>query len=397
MAILRPFKAWRPNPKHANEIACLPYDVVHTDEAREILKANPNSFMKVVRPEADFDSNISTYAEAVYIKGRDNLNEFLSSDFFTQESEASLYIYRLKWHDKVKTGIFGCVSVDEYDSGSILKHELTRPEKENDRTRHIITQNAHAESVMITFQSTDLIRETIQEVTISEPLYQFMVEDEVEHFIWKVENPSIILTEFEKIEKLYIADGHHRCASASRASKEIDSNKHPEVNYFPAVLFPMDEVQILAYNRIVFSVPETFLEDLNSVINLAETSEPEPKNPGEVCIYSNSKWYKFELPESKFDDIESQLDVARLQEHILDPLLGITDQRTNKNVSFVGGVHGIEELERYVDSGQAELAISMYPTSINELVSVSDAGQLMPPKSTWFEPKLRSGLLIHTF
>ncbi len=397
MAFLNPFKAWRPKPEFVSEIACLPYDVVHTEEAKLILQEQATSFMKVIRPEADFDEQIDSYANEVYVKGRENLHSFLSSNLFEQENEDSFYVYRLKWHNKVKTGIFGCVSVEDYDNGVILKHELTRPIKEDDRTKHIVTQEAHAEPVMLTFRSTEFIRETLKEATNNSPLFQFVVEDEVEHSIWKLDKIDAIVNEFSKIDHFYVADGHHRCASASRAAKETDVEDHPDVMRFPAVLFPIDEVQILAYNRIVFNVDGDFIEKLKNTFSVTENAIPKPEKPGEIRFYYLGKWYGVDLPVSKHSDIESQLDVARLQEFILDPLLGITDQRTDKNISFVGGVHGIEVLENKVDSGVADLAISMFPTSIEELIAVSDAGLLMPPKSTWFEPKLRSGLLIHTF
>lgn len=397
MATLLPFKAWRPIPEFVGEIACLPYDVVHTEEAKEILSGRPNSFIKVIRPEADFDIPVSTYADEVYEKGSENLQAFLSSKYFEQEDEKVLYVYRLQWRDKVKTGIFGCVTVHDYDNGVILKHELTRPDKEDDRTRHILTQRAHAEPVMLTFSTTTQIRDMLSEATKTKPMYQFKVVDDVEHSIWKLEDVDAIVEAFEMLDHLYVADGHHRCASASRAAKIIDTDQHSNATNFPAVLFPMDEVQILAYNRIVLSVEDGFLEKLCDEFEVIEGISPMPEKPGQVCFYFKSKWYGLSLPPSKHNDIESQLDVARLQEFILDPFFGITDQRTDKNISFVGGVHGIEELEKKVDLGKAELAISMYPTSIEELVDVSDAGLLMPPKSTWFEPKLRSGLLVHTF
>ena len=397
MATIKPFRAWRPKPEFVTEIACLPYDVVHTDEAKIILSEQKNSFMKVIRPEADFDEPISTYAEEVYQKGRENLLTFLNSNYFEQEEYESFYVYRLQWHNKVKTGIFGCVTVQDYDSGIILKHELTRPDKEDDRTKHIVTQQAHAEPVMLTFQSNDTIQEIINEATNHPPLYQFMVEDDVQHSIWKLDNEVKLVEEFSKIDHLYVADGHHRCASASRAANETDINQHPNVQNFPAVLFPINEVQILAYNRIVFKAGSDFINKLKRLFDVIDNASPIPDSHGEVRFYYQGSWFGITLPPSKFSDIESQLDVARLQEFILDPFFGITDQRTDKNISFVGGVHGIEELEKKVDSGVADLAISMFPTSIKELVNVSDAGLLMPPKSTWFEPKLRSGLLIHTF
>jgi len=397
MAILKPFQAWRPNPEFVTEIACLPYDVVHSNEAKEILVEHPNSFMKVIRPESDFSKDVNTYAQEVYEKGRENLNNFLSSDFFVQEEQPSLYVYQLQWHDKVKTGIFGCVSVEDYENGIILKHELTRPDKEDDRTKHIVTQEAHAEPVMLTFRSTDAITETLKSTTQLPPIYQFVVEDEVQHSIWKLDNSESMISAFESIENLYVADGHHRCASASRAAREVNLGEHPEAVKFPAVLFPIDEVQILAYNRIIFDVNADTIEKLFRNFKIEEGANPVPSRRGTISFYFNSTWYSLTLPPSRHSDIESQLDVARLQEFILDPFFGITDQRTDKNISFVGGVHGIEELERKVNSGEAKLAFSLFPTSIEELIAVSDAGQLMPPKSTWFEPKLRSGLLVHTF
>jgi uncharacterized protein (DUF1015 family) len=397
MAILKPFRAWRPKPEFVSDIACLPYDVVHTDEARSIIESQKNSFMKVIRPEADFDEPVSSYAEEVYAKGRANLKTFLDSSFFEQDLAETFYVYRLQWHDKVKTGIFGCVTVEDYDNGVILKHELTRPIKEDDRTKHIVTQEAHAEPVMLTFESNDLIREILTRTTQNQPLYQFMVDDEVEHSIWKLDQIDTIVEEFGKINHLYVADGHHRCASASRAAKETDTKKHPSVLNFPAVLFPIDEVQILSYNRIIMNVDDQFITNLSKKFEVSENVSPVPEESGKVRFYFKGVWYGLEIPTSKLSDIESQLDVARLQEFVLDPFFGITDQRTDQNISFVGGVHGIEELEKKVDSGVADLAISMYPTSIEELIAVSDAGLLMPPKSTWFEPKLRSGLLIHTF
>jgi len=397
MATLRPFKAWRPHPDLVSEIACLPYDVVHTPEAKGILEKNPGSFMKVIRPESDFQESISTYAPEVYERGKENLLAFLESDSFVQESERSLYVYRIKWQEKVKTGIFGCVSVADYDNGVILKHELTRPDKEDDRTKHIITQKAHAESVILTFRSNEAIRNILRQTTLTEPLYQFNVEDDVEHTIWKMEDHASMISVFDDIQTLYVADGHHRCASASRAAKEVNIAAHPEVEYFPAVLFPLDEVQILAYNRLIYKTSDDIIEKLKLNFSIAENAHPLPDQPGEVRFYYASKWYGLSLPASKHSDIESQLDIARLQEFILEPFFGIVDQRTDTNLAFEGGFHGIEELVQRVDSGEADLAFSMFPTSIEELVAVSDAGQLMPPKSTWFEPKLRSGLLIHTF
>jgi uncharacterized protein (DUF1015 family) len=252
---------------------------------------------------------------------------------------------------------------------------------------------------MMTFETNEELQQIIEQTTTTEPIFDLVDEQNVGHRIWKMEsNPTErASTLFEDIPHLYIADGHHRCASASRAAKEVDLSEYPEARFFPAVLFPLDEVNILAYNRIIYQIPDDFLKKLRSTFDLKTTENPKPDNPGTICIYLDGKWYKTDLPQSKSASIESQLDVARLQEFILEPLLGISDQRTDKNISFVGGIHGTDKLEELVNRQEAQMAVSLYPTSIHELVNVSDAGALMPPKSTWFEPKLKSGFLIHTF
>lgn len=403
MAVLKAFRAWRPNPNSVEKTICVPYDVISTAEAREIAKRNSQKFINVIRPEVDLPSSVSIFDEEVYQQGKKNLERILSSDEYLQEQESALYLYRLVMNGEEQTGIFGCVSVEDYDNDVILKHELTRPDKEDDRTKHIYTQKAHAEPVMITFESNNSINEIISNTkNTTKALYDLTTEDGIQHTLWKVENPSELSLLFSNIPSLYIADGHHRCASASRTTqmmKEENQNHtgEEEYNFFPAVLFPMNEMQILPYNRIVFSIPDDFLSTLKSHFNLKENVNPLPDKKGDVSFYINETWYGLSLPESKNADVASSLDVARFQELILEPLLGIENQRTDSNIYFVGGIKGTKELERIVDTGEAELSVSFYPTSIKELMDVSDAGQLMPPKSTWFEPKLRSGLLIHTF
>ncbi|MBO6622222.1 MAG: DUF1015 domain-containing protein [Balneola sp.] len=401
MAVVKSFKAWRPKPESAKNIISVPYDVINTDEARELARNKPDSFLHVIRPEIDLPESIDIHAEEVYQKGAENLSKLLDSDHFVQEEKDALYVYKLNWRGRSQSGIFGCVSVAEYDNEVILKHELTRPDKEDDRTKHIITQQAHAEPVMITFDDTAGISEMMESVSNSEPLYQVTIED-VEHQIWKVDNSTELDNGFSKIKNLYIADGHHRCASASRTAAQMKKQNpnhtgEEEYNYFPAVVFPMQQMEILSYNRIVYSTPDNFLATLKDKFELTQTTNPEPENKGDICVYLDGSWHTLSLPGSNKSDVASSLDVARLQEHLLEPLLGISDQRTDKNLFFVGGIRGTNELEKLVNSGKADMAISMYPTNIRELVDVSDAGLLMPPKSTWFEPKLRSGFLIHTF
>lgn len=403
MAEIKPFKAWRPIPEIANKIACVPYDVINSEEARQLSKDNSHSFLHVIRPEIDLPKSTSIYDTKVYEKGRENLTRLLKSENYLQEDSEALYIYRLIMDGRSQTGIFSCVSVEDYNDDIILKHELTRPDKEDDRTKHILTQKAHAEPVMMTFRDSGEVGDFMESfMENNTPVYDFETEDHITHTIWKIHKPAEVISAFEKVSHLYIADGHHRCASAARAAKEHASHNpqhsgNEEYNYFPAVIFPMNQMEILAYNRIVYSVPDNFLETLREKFQLKKNAAPVPSSKGDISIYFNESWYGLTLFESDDDDPASKLDVSRLQAQILEPMLEIKDQRTDSNIDFVGGIKGTDELEDLVDNGEASLAFSLFPTNIEELLEVSDAGLLMPPKSTWFEPKLRSGLLVHTF
>lgn len=404
MSQIHPFAAWRPQPGLVEEIACVPYDVIDTDEARELSTGKANSFLHIIRPEIDLPEDTGLYDDIVYNTGAKNLQSMITKGLLVQEETPSLYIYRLIMNGRSQTGLFACVSVEDYDNDVILKHELTRPDKEDDRTRHIITQQAHAEPVMLTYRDDENINQMTDEIVGNEdPLYDFTASDGIQHTIWKVGNPEAFVESFAGIDHLYVADGHHRCKSASRTVEEMKKkNKNhtgnEEYNFFPAVLFPMGQMKILAYNRIIFHLPDSFMDDLSKVMSLREDAKPVPSRKGDISIYYRGKWFGASLPETVSGaNSAEKLDVSRLQQYILEPLLNITDQRRDKNISFVGGIRGTKELERLVDSGKAKLAISMYPTEISELLSVSDEGLLMPPKSTWFEPKLRSGLLVHTF
>lgn len=402
MAHLHPFKAWRPAPQNVEEIACVPYDVINVNEAEALADGKPNSFLHVIRPEIDLPEETDPYDEVVYEKGAENLSQLLSENILQQDEEPCIYIYRLIWRGRSQTGIFSCVSVQDYDDEIILKHELTRPAKEDDRTRHIITQQAHAEPVMITFRDDDQTQQLIDEAVQQDPLYDFAASDGVTHKLWKVADTTSFEKAFKNIPKLYIADGHHRCKSASRAAAEekAKNDSHTgseEYNFFPAVVFPMSDMHIMAYNRVVHTIPDDFLSRLREKFNIRSHVDPKPSSKGELSIYIDDRWYGITLPMAEDPDSVEKLDVHRLQEFLLDPMLNITDPRRDKNISFVGGIRGTEELERLVNEDKAGMAISMYPTSIKELIHVSDEGLLMPPKSTWFEPKLRSGLLVHTF
>lgn len=407
MATLHPFRAQRPRPDAAKDVASVPYDVVSVEEARALAQGNARSFLHVVRPEIDLPVGTDEHADAVYAKGAENLQRYVSAEYTVREEEPALYVYRLVMDGRAQTGLFGCVSVAEYDSDTILKHEKTRPVKEDDRTRHILTQEAHAEPVMLTFRDVERVNALIEDVQDDDPLFDFTADDGVRHTVWRASAPKPLVEAFTTVPKLYIADGHHRCKASSRAAAELRAQAEdiggtvPEYEFFPAVLFPMSQMHIMAYNRVVRELPTTpadFLDQLADRLTLEQdVDDPVPSEKGTVCFYLDGAWHRATLPPTERGTVADELDVARLSEHVLAPLLDITDVRRDPNIDFVGGIRGTEALEERVDGGDAALAVSMHPTSIEELLAVSDAGLLMPPKSTWFEPKLRSGLLVHLF
>ncbi|TVQ12880.1 MAG: DUF1015 domain-containing protein [Balneolaceae bacterium] len=402
MIHIHPFKAWRPEPNKVKQIACVPYDVIDTDEAREMASGNPDSFLHVIRPEIDLPEGFDLYADETYRKGADNLDAFKERGLLVQEEVPSLYIYQLKWHNRTQTGLFACVSVEDYDNGLIVKHELTRPDKEDDRTRHILTQQAHAEPVMLTFRDSGSIGGLMDTITATEPLYSFTAGDGVEHLVWRVEDTSVFVRAFGEVGKLYVADGHHRCKSASRAVEAMKKENpghtgSEEYNFFPAVIFPMDQMHIMPYNRVIYKAADSTVLRMCRELKAVSDAPPRPTRAGHVSVYYENTWHDIKLPEPRERTPATSLDVSRLQTGILEPYFSITNPRTDKNIAFVGGIRGTDALKKAVDTGRVSLAFSMHPTSIEELVEVSDAGMLMPPKSTWFEPKLRSGILIHTF
>lgn len=400
MITIHPFRGWRPPNELVSQTACMPYDVIDSAEAREHVQGNNNAFLHVIRPEIDLPEDLDIYDDAVYAKGAENLAQLKKDGSLVQDKNPSLYIYQLEHNGNTQTGLFSCVSVKDYDEDRILKHELTRPDKENDRTRHILTMEAHAEPVMLTCKDHSDLTEILKNEIQAEPVTVHTAPDGVIHRIWIAQQKEDLLSVFKDIPKLYVADGHHRCKSASRVAEELRGDNDygtEEYEFFPAVIFPMGEMDIMAYNRIIYTISNDVFTNIINDLNAKPSDYKKPKNPGEVCVYYDGNWYSITLPETNKDSISAKLDVARLQEFLLEPYLNITNPRTDKNIHFVGGIRGTKELERLVDGGKAQLAISMYPTSIKELVDVSDAGELMPPKSTWFEPKLSSGLLIHTF
>ena len=403
MAIIHPFKGWLPKPEHADEVACVPYDVINTAEAAELAEGKPNSFLHVIRPEIDLPEGTPFNDDTVYEKGAENLKKLLASDLYNQDEKHAIYIYQLESGEHTQTGVFTCASVQDYDSDVILKHELTRPDKEDDRTRHILTQRAHAEPVMLTFRDTADITFQIEKITLTkEPVIEHVGEGGVIHRIWKTFSTLDFVERFSKIPNLYVADGHHRCKSASRVAETLrkETNAHigeSEFEYFPVVLFPMDQMRILPYNRVIKNITDETFSTLKNNFGLKKSDSKSPPQKGFVNIFYENDWWEMMLPEPVDDNIVSSLDVAKLQNSILKPLFGIENPRTDNNIHFVGGIRGTAELEKLVKNGKFDLAVSMYPTSIGELIDVSDQGELMPPKSTWFEPKIKSGLIIHTF
>lgn len=403
MAIVHPFKGWLPKADYVDEVACVPYDVISKEEAAEMALGKPTSFLHVIRPEIDLPDNTPFHADAVYEKGAENLKKLMESSVMQQDSLPHLYIYQLETEEHKQTGVFTCVSVQDYDNDVILKHELTRPDKEDDRTRHILEQSAHAEPVMFTYKDDNEVQFLIEKTTVtSPPVIEHKGEDGVIHRIWKTEKTADFAEAFTKVPHLYVADGHHRCKAASRAAEKLRKEKNifpgeAEFEYFPAVIFPMSEMKILPYNRIVSCRDKSRINDLFSTLNPVKTDHQTPDSKGFVHIYYSGSWYKLELPEPESENVVSNLDASRLQNSVLKPFFGIENPRTDPNINFVGGIRGTGELERLVDKNKADIAFSMYPTSIEELIAVSDAALLMPPKSTWFEPKLKSGIIIHTF
>ena len=399
MATVRPFRALRPTPEAAERVASVPYDIVSSAEARELARGNELSFLHVVRPEIALPEGTDEHADEVYAAGRAALDRLGAGEHFVQEEQPALYVYRLEMNGRGQVGIVGLVSAKEYDEDGILKHEKTRPDKEDDRTRHILTQEAYAEPVMLTYRAHDAIDDAVEAAMETDPLFDFRAKDYVQHTVWKLADPAAVVDAFAEVDALYVADGHHRSAAASRAAKESGS---PEAAYFLAVLFPVEDMEILPYNRAIKDLPagpRKFLQQLEARAKIEESPFAEPDDAGMVGVYLGEEfgWLQMTLPETAREGVADTLDVARLAEHVLEPLLGITDPRTDENIVFVGGIRGTDELERLVDSGECDVAFAMYPTSPEDLLDVSDEGELMPPKSTWFEPKLRSGLLVHRF
>jgi uncharacterized protein (DUF1015 family) len=409
VAAIHPFRALRPPADKVGEVAAVPYDVVNSEEARALAEGNPLSFLRVSRPEIELPAGADLYADETYAKAAENFRRLIRDCPLEIDAEPCLYLYRLRMGEHEQTGVAACVSVDEYDGGLIRKHEKTRPDKENDRTRHVLELRAQTGPVFLTYRPDRRIDALVAgAATSEEPLYDFTADDGVRHTVWRVCVAEQLVRCFEEVPLLYIADGHHRAASASRARATLrDKNENHTggegYNRFLAVIFPADQMQILPYNRVVKDLngmsEEEFLSKVGERFDI--TGDANPRGPGKSGhwhMYLGGKWYGLTLKDGGGggDDPVASLDVSVLQDNLLEPVLGIKDVRTDKRIDFVGGVRGSDELTRLVDEGRAAVAFALYRTSIEDLLRVSDANSIMPPKSTWFEPKLRDGILIHT-
>ncbi len=410
MAFIIPFKAYRPVKGMEAQIAALPYDVYNRQEATEVVKNNPKSFLAIDRAETQFGPETDTYAPEVYEKARHMMWQEIEDGWFVQDEVPCYYLYRQTMNGRSQTGIVACASIDDYVNEVIKKHENTRADKEQDRIRHVDTCDMQSGPIFLAYRAQDSIRSIMSDVAKEEPVYDFVSEDGIRHTVWVIsseERVSAIRIAFEGLDSLYIADGHHRCASAvkvglKRREALSEYTGEEEFNYFLSVIFPDEELRIMDYNRVVKDLngltEQEFLQKISEKFTVSEvgTSPCVPAVKGTFGMYLAGQWYQLTAKdEIKSDDAVKGLDVSLLQDHLLGPVLGILDPKTDKRIDFVGGIRGLKELERRVNTDM-KIAFSMYPTSIEELFAVADDHRLMPPKSTWFEPKLRSGLFLHS-
>jgi uncharacterized protein (DUF1015 family) len=406
MAIIKSFKALRPQAQFAKQVASKPYDVLTSAEAKVEAQGNPNSFLHITKSEIDLPENIDTHTEAVYQKAKVNLEAFIKRDVLFAENKSCFYIYRLVMNGRSQTGLVALSSIDDYENNIIKKHELTRPDKENDRINHIKTTGAQTGNVFLAYRNNDKLDALIEKwVNKKSSVYDFIADDNITHTLWIV-NDDKTISEIEEIFRseiscTYIADGHHRAASAAKVREALGDKKTAAANYFLTTLFPANQLQILDYNRVVKTLnglnADEFLNLLQENFIVEEQATAcKPQQPHTFGLYINRKWYKLASKEGTFsEDPIGVLDVTILQNNILSKYLGIHDQRTDKNIDFIGGIRGLGELEKRVNSGECIMAFSLYPVTIDQLFAIADTGNIMPPKSTWFEPKLRDGLVTH--
>lgn len=406
MSVIKPFRALRPRAELAAQVSSAPYDVLYESEVREILAAEPHSFLLVTRPDGDFPEGEKPTAAAQFTKARQNLESLIRDKVYSVDPEPAIYVYRLTANGHSQTGVVACCSVDEYEKGLIKKHEKVRPDKVEDRTGHLLAVGAQTGLIFLAFRGTESLRELFKSATAASPLCDFEGDDGVRHTIWRITETGAWVAAFGDVPALYIADGHHRAESSLRA-RDIIRESDPgftgteECNYVIAGVFPAEDLNILAYNRVVSGLnglsEDEFFAKLADFFIVTESGRKVPEQRGEICMYHAGKWYtlRFNVNYIREPDPIERLDVSILQKHVLEPILGIKDVRTDERIGFVGGRRGTDELERMVDSGEFTLAFSMYPTTMDDLFAVSDMDEIMPPKSTWFEPKLKDGLLVH--
>ncbi|HRQ71389.1 MAG TPA: DUF1015 family protein [bacterium] len=410
MVTVRPFKAVRPRDEIAHRVASFPYDVLNSKEARELAKGDEYTFLHVNKPEIDLPEDIDLYDESVYQKGKENFYGMIEKGIFVQDGTPHLYIYRQTMNGHEQYGIVGCASADEYNNDLIKKHEFTRKKKEDDRTKHVITLNANAGPVFLTYRDNAKIDALVAEVVKNKPEVDFVATDGIGHTVWVIKderiNAEISSTFRNEVPVLYVADGHHRSASAARAKAErLKTDPNPsddkEYNYFLSVFFPGTQLKIFDYNRVLLTMngltKDEFMAKMLEKFEIVRTGEDRPKMATEFGFYMDGEWKIIKAKAGTYpanDPVEG-LDVSILQNNLLAPVLGIGDPRSDENIDFVGGIRGTAELKKRVDSGECTMAFSLFPTSVEQLMNVADAGKIMPPKSTWFEPKLRSGLLVH--
>jgi uncharacterized protein (DUF1015 family) len=408
MATITPFKALRPAASLASQLASRPYDVLNSKEAREETEGNPVSFLHITKSEIDLPEDTDTHAQVVYDKAAQNLRTFIQKGILLQEEKPCYYIYRLIMNGRSQTGLVCTSSVDDYEEGIIKKHELTRPDKETDRINHMKTIGAQTGNVFLAYKNVADVDALIENwKNAHPPLYDFVADDSISHTIWVVDEPGTVKSIGElfatQVPFTYIADGHHRAASAAKVRKALGNGASPAAGYFLTTLFPSAELHILDYNRLVHDLNgasvEEFLDSLQKEFLVGKVDKAfSPDRLHEFGLYLDGGWYKLVAKEGSYTtDPIGVLDVSILQKNVLDKLLAIKDPRTDKRIDFVGGIRGLAELEKRVDSGEMKAAFSLFPVSIEQLFDIADSGNVMPPKSTWFEPKLRDGLLTHTF
>jgi uncharacterized protein (DUF1015 family) len=409
MAVVRAFKALRPEPKIADKVASVPYDVVTREEAALIAKDNLLSFLRITRAEIELEEGIDPYSKRVYLRAKENLERIRKDAPLLVDKTPHFYIYKLVMDNQIQIGIAATFSVEDYNKNIIMKHEKTRKEKEEDRTNHIITTEAQTGPVFLTYKGIPVVNEIVDRVVKeNEPVYDFTAEDGIRHTIWILpdEFNGSIINEISGVKNLYIADGHHRAASAGKAQKfKRENNPHhigrEEYNFFLAVLFPAEQLKIMPYNRVVYDLnglsADEFMNKITGNFKIEKGSVSNPIQSKTFSMYFNGKWFLIKPRKNAFTsgNISDNLDVSILQNYLLKPVLGIEDPRTNNRIDFIGGIKGTAELERIVNSGKAAVAFSLFPVSVEDLMKISNAGEIMPPKSTWFEPKLRDGLLVH--